>query len=193
MSEIIKRTIRLHFLMIIGITGKYCAGKDLAAEYIVSKGFTHYSLSNFIREEAKRRNLVSDRPTLINLGNELRERYGPGVLGKKALEQFEPGKNYVVSSIRNPAEVKELRASPAFTLVGLDAPLDLRWKRMQERPDKQDNIRTYEEFVASERAEQSADPTKQQLHLVFTLADVVIMNDSSKEQLYSQIDQLLRQ
>ena len=177
--------------MIIGITGKYCVGKDVASEYLSSKCFVHYSLSDILRDEARERRVVPDRKTLICIGNELRQAYGPGILARKTMDKFEAGKHYVISSIRNPSEVGELRRCPGFTLVGIDAPVGLRWQRMQERADKPDNISTYEEFVVSEQSEQSEDPNKQQLHLVFTLADIIIINDTTKDRLYSQLDVLI--
>ena len=177
--------------MIIGITGRYCAGKDTAAEYFIKKEYIHYSLSDFIREEAKKRGLTPDRPTLIKLGNELREKNGPSVLAKMALAQMMPGKNYVITSIRNTAEVEELRKRKDFLFIAIDASVEIRWKRMQQRPDRPDNIKNLEDFISLEKQESSRDSTKQQLNLVFALADKVIMNDKDKKELYQQLDKLL--
>ncbi len=58
--------------MIIGLVGRNAAGKGEAANYLKSKGFVYYSLSDAIREEAAKRGLEHSRDNLINLGNELR-------------------------------------------------------------------------------------------------------------------------
>jgi hypothetical protein len=67
------------------------------------------------------------------VGNELRVAEGHGVLGKLACATMAQGtkERYVVTSIRHPAEVDELRrgCQGAFCLVYLDAPARLRFNR----------------------------------------------------------------
>ena len=69
--------------MIIGLTGKNASGKGEVANYLKSKGFIYYSLSDVIREEATKRGLEHSRENLINLGNELREKFGPKHLAQQ--------------------------------------------------------------------------------------------------------------
>lgn len=175
--------------MIIGITGHYGSGKDTAADYLISKGYTKFSLSDILRAEAKTRGLVPDREALITIGNELRGKYGPGILAKRARETFGNG-NYVVPSIRNPGEIIELRKDPRFILIALDAPTRTRYDRhvQQERADK---IKTYDEFVASEKREESADSAGQQLHLCVKMADALVMNDGDKNAFFSKIERVI--
>ena len=68
--------------MIIGLTGKNAAGKGELAKHIQSKEFVYFSLSDVLREEATRRGLDHSRGTLINVGNELRKKFGNGILAK---------------------------------------------------------------------------------------------------------------
>jgi len=175
--------------VIIGITGSYCSGKDTLAEYLIQKGFAHLSLSDILRAEAARRNLVADRETLIAIGNELREKHGPGVLAQLALLHMN-GSNHVVSSIRNPSEVKALRARSDFILIALDAPQSIRWERMKQRKALH-NIATFEEFEQFENAEKSSDPNKQQLHLVINQADKIIVNAGTVKELNDAIDEII--
>ena len=95
--------------MIIGTTGELCSGKGVFADYLVQRGFKYFSLSDFLREELVRQGKEITRDNLVWLGNKLRKEKGPGYLAKKAVERITPNFNYVVDSIRNPAEVKELR------------------------------------------------------------------------------------
>jgi len=98
--------------MIIGLTGKNASGKGEAANYLKSKGFVYYSLSDVIREEATKRGIGHSRDNLINLGNELRKKFGPDYLAKqiniKIKQQLKKKKNFVIDSIRSPHEAKEL-------------------------------------------------------------------------------------
>ncbi len=61
--------------MIIGLTGKNASGKGETANYLKSKGFVYFSLSDELREEAKEKKIVATRENLIALGNELRKNY----------------------------------------------------------------------------------------------------------------------
>ena len=57
-----------------------------------------------IFEEVKAEGKAVTRENLIRKGNELRERFGPGILGAKMAQKVQKDKNYVIDSIRNPAE-----------------------------------------------------------------------------------------
>ena len=94
--------------MIIGLTGKNASGKGETANYLKTKDFVYYSLSDVIREEATKRDLEHSRDNLIRLGNELREKFGPGYLAEQINKKLNI-QNFVIDSIRSPFEVKELR------------------------------------------------------------------------------------
>ena len=94
--------------MIAGVTGFFAAGKDTVAEMLDARGFRHVSLSDMIRAELRRRGEAIAIPRLTEVGNELRTRSGPGVLGEMALEALEGAENAVVTSIRHGAEVAAL-------------------------------------------------------------------------------------
>ena len=117
--------------MILGVTGLYASGKDTVAELLKEKGFFHYSLSDFIREEAKKRKVKDTRENLMKRGNELRQKHGYGILARWALQKMEWDKNYVVTSVRNPVEVEVLRTKTNFALINVCAPEKIRWQRMQ--------------------------------------------------------------
>lgn len=180
--------------MIIGITGTIRSGKDTAANYLVSKGFTHYSLSDYIRKVVREQGLdQTDRTILQKAANELRTANGPGHLADKALEFFLPGMDYVVSSIRNPSEIQVLKRSKGFTLISIDAPLEDRYKRALSAGDKK--FQAFDEFVESEQRERSNDPNGQQLHTCMDMADYYIFNPGtgtdSLRRLEQKIEELL--
>jgi len=179
--------------MIIGVTGKYCAGKDTVAELLQAKGFIHISLSQFIREEARQRNIPDTRENLIALGNELRRNHGNSVLAFRALQQVDLAKNYVITSIRHPAEVEFLKKQPLFTLFSVDASQSVRWQRMQER-QRNDNLQTLQDFQRWEIQESSSpDTSAQQLNTVITLADKTIHNEDTLSHLQHELDKIISQ
>jgi len=183
--------------MILGVTGHLASGKDTIGEILKEKGFQHISLSDFIREEAKKRGIKDTRENLINLGNELRRKHGNGILARLALQKIEWDKSYVVTSIRNPTEVEVLRTKPNFALINVTTSQKIRWQRMEARrttSKRGDELETFEEFKQKEAQEaESTDPAKQQVNTVISMADITINNDGALEELKNKVDKLITQ
>jgi dCMP deaminase len=174
--------------MLIGLTGRNAAGKGEVAKYLQTKSFYYYSLSDAIRDELRARKLEVSRESLIQVGNELRQRFGPSILADRIVELTRPDRNYIIDSIRNPAEVATLRkACREFKLIRVDAPLQTRFERTVARRRENDPM-TFEAFVALETREASGDPLSQNLDEVEKLADEILVNDSSLEELRPKID-----
>jgi dCMP deaminase len=177
--------------MLIGLTGRNAAGKGEVAKYLQTKSFYYYSLSDAIREEVRARKLPVSREALIQVGNELRQRFGPSILADRIVELTQPDRNYVIDSIRNPAEVAALRkACREFKLIRVDAPLQARFDRTLARRRENDPV-TFESFVALDNREASGDATSQNLAEVEQLADEVLVNDASLDELRPKIDLLV--
>jgi len=175
--------------MIIGVTGNYASGKDTVAEILQKLGFKHISFSDMIRQEVTRRSEEITRDKLIEVGNELREKFGAEVLAKKALEQVEEG-NYVFTSIRNPAEVELLQKRDDFVLVKVTAPDEVRLQRIVER-NREHDPKTMQELKEKEAEENSKNPKAQQLNTVNALATHELVNATSVEELRDKIKDLL--
>ena len=77
--------------MIIGLTGSFCGGKDSVADYLGEKGFIHFSLSDMLREELRKRKKKVTRENLQKIGKELREKHGDSVLAERALKKVKKG------------------------------------------------------------------------------------------------------
>lgn len=169
----------------IGLTGPNSSGKGETAAILCRElGYRPHSLSDVLRDEASRRGLEPVRDVLIPLGNELRRARGPGALAEIVLPRLEPPA--LVDSIRNPAEVAVLRTIPGFVLLAIEAPLRVRHERSLVRARPGDG-RTLEEFHEKERREDSKDPEAQQLSATAALADAVIRNDGTLDDLRRQV------
>jgi len=178
--------------MIIGLTGTYSSGKDLVAGYLVSWGFEHFSLSDMLREESRRRGVKPNRDVLINLGNELRAKEGYSTLAQRALLKTAGGGDYVISSIRHSEEAKLLLQKNNFYLVNVDAPIEKRfgWFDGRER-EEDDAIKTLADLEAYEAREMATEGPGQQLGLVRQLANETIWNDGSKQELENMISAIV--
>lgn len=128
--------------MIIGLTGPMASGKSTVVAALRKWGFHLVTLSDMVREECRRRGWPEEREQLMAVGQSLREEFGAGVLGARALEKIEKegGDKWVVDGIRNPAEVKALRANPDFILIANTAPEDLIVSRILSRKRADDTL-----------------------------------------------------
>jgi len=131
------------------------------------------------------------RENLVNRGNELRAKHGAGVLAVRLASQVEKGKHYTIVSIRNPAEVEELRKLPDFKLVYIHADKHTRFSRMKARA-RDGDPRTFDAFQRLESAEAAnKDPAMQQLHLVIKMADRTLENNGDLKTFFDAADHLL--
>ncbi len=121
---------------IIGLTGPLASGKGVLADKLKTEGWTYFSLSQIVREEAREQGLQETRENLIAVGNKLRADYGLGVLAEKCLTRIKEKENLekiVIDGIRNPGEVDVLKTAKNFFLIGIDAPAYLRYQRALAR------------------------------------------------------------
>jgi dCMP deaminase len=177
--------------ILIGLTGENCAGKGTAAEYLQKKGFYYLSLSDVIREALADEGKEITREALIAKGNQMRAEDGAGILAKKTLAKVQPGRNYVIDSIRNPAEAQALLERKEFTLIYITASPRIRFERMKKRR-REGDPRSFESFLAIEARElDGGSEHKQRLRDTFALATKKITNEAGFRELYDQIDALL--
>ncbi len=186
-----KKFTKQNIKMIIGLTGKNGSGKTMVVDYLKSKGFETFSLSDILREEIRKKGLVEERENLIKTGNELREKYGPGILAKLALDKVKGKNKIAIDSIRNPYEIEELRKNKDFMLIGIDAPVELRYKRVVERKRVGENI-SLEQFIEIEKKENSEDEKKQQLNKCLEFVDEMIENVGGIGELHQKINFILK-
>ena len=180
--------------MILGVSGPNGAGKGELIRFLEARSFYPLSLSDVIRDELRRRGLGETRDLMIETGRELRRAGGPGALAERLAGRLVADRNYVIDSVRHPAEVEVLRARTGrFRLVWVDAAPAVRLARIRTRARPGDPT-TPDELLAFEARERgSDDPAAQQLAAVRQLADFTIRNDGSLEELARAAQDILEQ
>ncbi len=177
--------------MIVGLTGKNGSGKGEVAKFLQEAGFAYHSLSDILREEIRKKGGKVTRERLIATGTALREKFGLGVLAQKTLAKLKLDHNYVVDSIRNPQEVKVLRAREDFLLLNITAPRKVRFERVRSR-GRENDPQTLSVFIEMEEREfKSGNPAAQQLLATEKLADRVVPNAATLPALRERVRAIL--
>lgn len=179
--------------MLIGITGTIGAGKGTVVAECVKRGFKHFSVSDFLAKEAVQRNLPLDRTTSRIIANELRSVNGQNLIQQVyeiAFLDIEKGVSVVIESLHTKAEVDFMHEMQGV-VISVDAPLPLRYERVQKRFEIKD-IGTYEQFLDEQtRQLASANPDENNLLVAMKTADFHLTNEGSLEELSSAVSDIL--
>jgi dCMP deaminase len=179
--------------MILGVAGLYGSGKSAVVSFLAGASFVPLSLSDVIRAELATRGVEETRERMISLGNEIRRAEGPDALARRLTSRITQDRNYVIDSIRHPAEVQALREiSRDFRLIWIEARENVRLGRIQSRARGGDpaDIGSLREFESRERT--GVDQVAQNLDAVRAIADERIDNDGSLEELHEAVRTFLR-
>src|SRR4051812_33963990 len=179
--------------MIIGITGTDGGGKGTVVEYLVGqKGFVHCSARALWIDEIHRQGIEVNRANMRLVANELRAAHGDDFLIEeyKRRTGFAPDKNYVIESLRATAEVETLKKYGGV-LWAVDADQKVRYERIQSRASESDKV-SFEQFVEHEALEMNdPDPHGMQKEKVIAMADKLLTNNTTQEQLFAQVEEAL--
>jgi len=182
--------------IIIGLTGTICGGKGTLATHLIDLGFNHFVLSDRIRDEIRIRGQEITRALLQDVGNELRNKFGGAVLAQRTADLMADAEgNVVIDGVRNPDEIKFLRNVLGASILGVDAPKETRceWylERAKSRGEDGTSIADFERD--NNRDLGIGEPgTGQQVSKCLELADVVIENNGSKQDLFNECNQFLK-
>ena len=178
--------------MIVGVAGLNGAGKGEIVRFLEERSFAVVSLSDVLRGELGKRGVSETRERMIGLGREMRELEGADALARRAIALMRPDRNYVVDSIRHPAEVGALRESGRrFLLIWVEAREEVRLERIRHRGRAGDptGLAALRRLEAKELG--GGDESLPQLLTVRGLADEVLLNEGSMETLGDSIREIL--
>lgn len=181
-------------MIIIGITGTIGAGKGTIVDYLISKkNFEHYSVRSFLLKEIKEQHLEPNRDSMVIVANQLRKTHTPSyIIDELMKEALMKNKNSVIESIRTEGEILSLRKQPEFYLFAVDALPEIRYKRIKLRSSETDHI-DYKTFIENEQREiHSDDSNKQNLNRCIELADFTLTNNTSRQDLYNQLEKIFK-
>lgn len=181
-------------MKIIGITGTTGAGKGCVVDYLVkNRGFKHYSVREFLIEQMRENNLEINATNMADFANKLREENGPSFIVEQLFNIAKENKeDAIIESIRNIFEVESLSKKENFVLLAVQAKINLRYQRILKRNSELDNV-SFEEFEQMDKKQESSNnKNEQSINSCIKKANFYIENNSSLEELYKNIDEILK-
>ncbi len=159
------------------------AGKDTAGRYLQKKwGFARITFSNLLKAELRSRGQTPSKARMMELGNELRKKFGAGVMAELALDAASRLKvaRIVFSGARSPAEITRLRKAYRDTRVlEIRASIENRVKRAARAGWSPADL----------RARDQNDDRQKGLGRTIRMADAVVENDSGTRRFHAALDQ----
>mgnify|MGYP003313609476 CR=1 FL=1 len=181
-------------MKIIGITGPQAAWKWAIVDYLIEKKwFAHYSVRGFLTKEIQKRWLPLDRDSMREVANDLRANHTPSyIVDQLFIEAKERWWNAIIESIRALWEVESLKKNSEFLLLAINADQSIRYKRAISRRSESDFV-SFEKFQEQEKLEnENTDPNKQNILACMKVADFIINNDWTLDQLHEQLDEITK-
>lgn len=175
---------------VIGLTGRIASGKGEVARHLSEKHRASICrFSDILRDVLEVLGLPNTRENLQALGAGLRSSFGENVLieamktriGKSSSEII------IVDGVRYKTEAELVRSFDENILVFVDAPVKDRYKRAVSRGTRGEADISLEEFRRSEEKD-----TEKNLDEIKDMADEVIENTGSLEQLRAKADLILK-
>lgn len=177
--------------IIIGLTGEMASGKTTVARYLQEKyGATIYRFSDILRDTLKRLHKENERKNLQDVSTMFRSVFGEDALAKAVAEDVKSDDNKIIAvdGVRRLGDIKHLKKIEGFKLVYLETDLEICHQRISRRNENVDDFgKTLEEFKKDRQRE-----AEQQIKKLKRFADVVIENNGTLNELYQQIDGLVK-
>lgn len=180
--------------LILGIVGEKGSGKSTLFEYLRRRrGVFSARTSDVLADILKRLSLnPENRLNHARLAEALRSTFGPDILPRVVLADPRARRSRVVAieGMRRLRELRPLFRRKNFKLLYITAPIELRWRRAQQR---RRNKRSDDHVtLAAYRRIERTLITEREIPKMAGLADVRIDNVGTMRELYAKVGAALR-
>lgn len=177
--------------IIIGLVGEMASGKGTVAKYLEDEyQATSHKFSTSLRDILSRLYVDISRENMQALSPALRALFGQDILARVISKDVQNDNNKVIiiDGIRRFADIEYLKELPEFKLVYITADIGKRYERIIKRGENTDELnKTFEQFRKDHEAE-----TELEIPKVGATAHIKIDNNGSLEELYKQIDNIIK-
>lgn len=174
---------------IIAVVGLCGSGKSEAVKFFTENGYSKVYFGEIVLEELKKRGLELNEKNEKFIREELRKKYGMGVMAQKSLDKirelYKRG-NVVIESLYSWSEYKIIKSEfgDSFKLLAIHTSKPIRYKRLSER-----NIRPLTEEESIKRDISEIENIEKAGPIAF--ADYLVINDGTVEELREKLKNLL--
>lgn len=177
--------------IILGLAGEIASGKGTIAKYVVEKynGNIH-RFSIMLRDVAKRMYLEENRENLQKLSTIFRENFRDDILSQVIYHDVnnDSHKIIAVDGVRRSPDIAYLRKIEGFKLVYIETDIKNSYERIIKRGENTDDMnKTFEEFQKDHERE-----AELRIKDLKNEADFVVDNNGTFEDLYKQIDEIIK-
>lgn len=181
-------------MKIIGVSGRDRSGKDTVADLLIANGWFGYSGGDAVRRHAQERHKGEPDPisvkNMTETSNWLRTTYGPDVILKEAIVEFEKAqkaggeyKGLVTYSVRAPIEA-DFVLEHGGDLVWIESSDDVRYERKIANMREGEAHVSKQEMLDQEALQADPQPNiprevQMDLNYVKSKATIVIENNGS--------------
>lgn len=182
-------------MIIIGISGTAGSGKDTVADIIAQEFSAHiFNTSDYVRAVTR---YIFDLPhesspirdQLYEVATELRKLNQASTVNMGIVQARERGFSVqLITGLRTVGEANAVRVNGGI-IIGVDAEPSVRHGRIQKRARDAESERTLEQFIIQDEYENNGvgDGDMRGIRHIIAEADIVIENNSSLEELRTQI------
>lgn len=178
--------------IILGLVGSLASGKDTTKKYLAEKyNAKDCKFSSILRDVLNRTAIPVSRENLQKVSTILRANFGEDLLARAIASDAAKleADVVVIDGVRRPTDIEHLVKLPNFFLIKIDADPHIRYERMLKRNENEgDDKKTFERFMQDHEAE--ADSL---IPVVMKSAQYSIVNDGNFENLYTQIDKIIKE
>ncbi len=175
--------------LVVGLAGMPGAGKSLVVEAAVDYGYSIVVMGDVVREETRKLGLDLTPQNVGKVMLQLRADGGVGVVAQKCIPKIEAqtGGRVLVDGLRSLYEVDAFKAYFArFSVVAVHASPEARFNRLFNRR-RSDDPSGWAVFLDRDTRELSVG-----LGNVIALAEQMIVNDNSVEEVKPKVAEALR-
>lgn len=186
------KSVSMNKKIILGFVGEMVSGKGTVAAYLQGKHkATVHRYSTMLRDVLSRLYLDLTRENLQNLSKILRENFSQDIMARVIAEDVKNDNNeiIIIEGIRRFADIEYLRKIENFKLVYITADIKTRYERLTKRTENADDqLKSFEEFKLDHKHESESE-----VLAVGETADYKIDNNKSFEELYNQIEEIIKE
>ncbi|MFQ6051174.1 MAG: AAA family ATPase [Candidatus Hydrothermarchaeota archaeon] len=175
-------------MKVLGITGMPGSGKTQALKVFYKKGFSIVSMGDVIRDLAREKGIKEDPESIGRIAIEIRKNEGEDAVAKRCVKKILGlKKNVVIEGIRSLHEIDCFKKYfDDFVIVSIHASPKTRYERLKRR-GRPDDPKNFKEFLERDKRELNIG-----MGSVIAKADFMVVNESSLEKLYEEIEKIAR-